>query len=278
MHQSTIPALAEKPLNIEARVLSVSPELAAEWLARNPRNRNLSHAAVAQFAADMQAGRWKFTGQPIVFDGSGNLQDGQHRLAAQVKVGAVIDWLVVGGVATAAQNYMDIGRPRSVADQLRIGGYALGHHVAAAARLKLLYDGESNPTKPQIRTYAEKHHATLARSAHLGKSVSQVIGGSESAYAIAHFHMSQLDADLADGFFDRLRSGADLPATSPLLIARNYIGRGGLTVGRGHSDTLRVRFIDYLHKTWNLWVAGKRIKSFSVPPGHVTPIEPLAAA
>ena len=34
--QSTIPALAEKPLNIEVPALSVSPELAAEWLARNP--------------------------------------------------------------------------------------------------------------------------------------------------------------------------------------------------------------------------------------------------
>lgn len=273
MNQSTIPALAEKPVNIEARVISVSPELAAEWLARNPRNRNLSTGAVAQFAADMQAGRWTFTGQPIVFDRTGNLQDGQHRLTAQVKVGATIDWLVVGGIATAAQNYMDIGRPRSVADQLRIGGYALGNHVAAAARLKLLYDGESNPTKPQIRAYAVKHHAALARSGYLGKSVSQVIGGSESAYAVAHFHLAQINPELADEFFDRLRSGADLPATSPLLVARNFIGRGGLTVGRGHSDTLRVRFIDYLHKAWNLWVAGKRIKSFSIPSTHVTPID-----
>lgn len=273
MKQSTIPALAERQdATIEARVITVSPELAAEWLTRNERNRTLNLNAVTQFAADMDGGRWHFTGQPIIFNKDGVLIDGQHRLSAQVKAGATVDWLVVGGADRRALNYVDIGRPRSVADQLNIGGHTFSNAVAAAARLELVYSGVTNPTKPQVRAFAEAHFGELAHAGGIGRGIAQIIRGSSAAYAVAYFRLAKIDADLADRFFDKLRSGADLAETSPILIARSVIAKTG--TARGYTDRQRVLFIDYLFRAWNLWIGGRRVKAFKAPTTTVEPVEP----
>lgn len=273
MKQSTIPALAKRPdASIEAYVMTVSPELAAEWLTRNDRNRTLNLPAVAQFAADMDAGRWHFTGQPIIFNRDGVLIDGQHRLSAQVKAGATIDWLVVGGTDRRALNYVDIGRPRSVADQLNIAGHTFSNAVAAAARLELVYSGVTNPTKPQVRAHAEKHFAELAAAGAVGRGIAQIIRGSSAAYAVAYRRLALIDAERAERFFGKLRSGAGLPETSPILVARNQIAKTG--TARGYTDRQRVLFVDYLFRAWNLWVSGKRLKAFKAPTGTVVPATP----
>ncbi|MCT1459908.1 hypothetical protein M3G03_10230 [Aestuariimicrobium sp. p3-SID1156] len=273
MNQSTIPQLAGRPdSSIEARIITTSPELAAEWLSRTVNNRNLDKAAVERYANDMSTGLWTFTGQPIIFNASGHLDDGQHRLSAQVRAGATIDWLVVGGVGRSAQNFMDIGKPRSVAGQLQISGHSLSHAVAAAARMELVYLGISNPSKPQVREFAESNFAELHAAGVVGRSVAQIIRGSSAAYSAAYFHMARIDLDLANEFFDKLRTGADLSETSPILVARNYIAKQG--IARTMNDNQRSLFVDYLHKTWNLWVAGKGVKSFGVPTKRVELIDP----
>lgn len=277
MHQSTIPQLAERDGRVEARVITASPEQAAEWLTRNPRNRTVSQATVNQYADDMLEGRWAFTGQPIIFNSAGNLDDGQHRLSAQVKAGVTIDWLVVGGVNHAAQDYMDIGRPRTVAGQLQIAGHTFGHAVAAAARLELMYRGNPNPSKPQTRAFAEANYRALATAGFAGRSTAQVIRGSSAAYSVAYLHIAEIAPDLVEEFFDMLRTGANLPSTSPLLVARNAIAKEGSA--RKNNDSARIRFVDYLHKTWNLWISGKSLKSFKAPSGPVglvVPSEPAA--
>ena len=63
-------------------VISVTPTLAAAWLALNNNNRRAADRVVARYRADMLEGRWEFAGDPIRFDAQGNLIDGQHRLLA----------------------------------------------------------------------------------------------------------------------------------------------------------------------------------------------------
>lgn len=155
MTDSTLPGLVIESLaHVATQTVQASPELAALWLAHNGHNRTLSPRTVDQYAADMAAGNWNFTGQPIIFDAAGHLIDGQHRLTAQVKVGVTLDWLVITGVQTATRDFIDIGRPRSVGNQLQIKGVG-GNGVAAVARLDLIYRGQPNPSKPTVRAHAE---------------------------------------------------------------------------------------------------------------------------
>ena len=275
MSNATLPGLVIESLEqIETQTVQTSPELAALWLAHNRHNRTLSAKTVDQYAKDMAAGAWNFTGQPIIFDAAENLIDGQHRLTAQVKAGATLDWLVITGVETATRDYIDIGRPRTVGNQLQIKGVG-NTGVAAVARLDLIYAGELNPSKPSVRAHAEANIGPFHEGARIGNSIAGTIHGSSAAYGVAFHRLSQIDPEAAHEFFGALQSGADLASTSPILVARNYIAR--TRISRSLSDPQRVAFINYLFKTWNLWRAGKRLKAFSMPTDTVVPSTAKAA-
>lgn len=266
MTDTTLPGLES---GVQSRIVRVTPEMAAAWLARTVANRVISKDAVEQYASDMSRG-WTFTGQPIVFDYNDHLSDGQHRLTAQVKANVVINWLVVTGVEPAAQDYIDIGRPRTVANQLQIKGVSFSNAIAAVARMLIVYRGERNPSKPAIREFAEKDIAALQEAGHAGRSVAQVIHGSSAAYGAVYFTLHRIDADATEEFFEALQTGADLSLTSPILVARTYIARTQQNA-RAMNDSGRVAFMNYLFKTWNLWREGKRVKSFSRPTTTVEP-------
>jgi len=62
----------------------MTPELAAQMLSKNERNRPIRKTTVQAYAADMAAGRWEQTHQAIAVDAHGKLLDGQHRLSAVI--------------------------------------------------------------------------------------------------------------------------------------------------------------------------------------------------
>lgn len=277
MTNSILPGLGLRDLAgaISTQRVKVTPTMAAKWLARNHRNRTLSSKTVDQYAQDMEAGQWTFTGQALIFDSGGHLVDGQHRLTAQIKANVTLEWLVVVGVDVETRDFIDIGRPRTVGNQLQIKGTG-NTGVAAVARLDLIYAGEWNPSKPSVRAHAEAHIDSFHQGARIGHGIAQVIYGSTAAYGVAFHHLSQIDAESAQWFFGALQTGADLGATSPILVARNHIAR--TRASRSLSDAQRVLFINYLFRCWNLWAVGKRCKTFSAPAGTVVPVRPISRA
>lgn len=118
-----------------ASVVTVDPATAARWLERNGANRTVRAGQVAKFAADMRAGRWQLTGAAVQFATDGRLLDGQHRLHAIVDAGVTVPLFVVRGLDPRAQDYMDTGAKRTLADQLAIAGHANSTILAAGARL-----------------------------------------------------------------------------------------------------------------------------------------------
>lgn len=277
MSHDTLPGLVLSDLaGVATQQVQVSPELAALWLGRNQHNRTLSDTTVSQYAADMSAGAWRFTGQPIVFDAAGHLIDGQHRLTAQIRANVTLNWLVITGVPTETRDYIDIGRPRTVANQLQIKGVRDGYGTAAVARLDLIYGGTAHPSKPVVRKHAETNADVFHRGAQIGRSIAQIIHGSSAAYGVAYAHLHRIDPETAEEFFAALLTGAGLAITSPILVARNHIARTRAT--RSLTDAQRVAFINYLFRAWNLWRTGKRVKSFAIPADRVEPLTPLEVA
>lgn len=258
-----------------AVLVRMSPELAEEWLSRNRHNRTISQAVVAQYAADMKAGNWRFTGQPLIVDTAKELLDGQHRLTAQVRANVTLYWLVVTDASTEVRDYIDIGRGRTVGNQLQIKGAHDGYAIAAIARLDLIYSGQSKPSKPMVREHAEANMDAFYDAAKVARSASQMIHGPSAAYGVAFYRLFELGPERTSVFFDALRTGAGLTATSPILIARNHIMR--TATGRvrvSPTDSQRCGFVDYLFRAWNLWVTGRQIKSFGVPTCQVIPVTP----
>lgn len=105
--------ITDSPLT--ARVMLVTPEIAKRWLEKNhPSNRPISSKQVEAFATDMRNNAWTLTHQPVCFDGSGFLIDGQHRLHAIIMAGVAVKLFVVHNSEGTFHDPIDRGRTRSV--------------------------------------------------------------------------------------------------------------------------------------------------------------------
>lgn len=118
-----------------AQVVLVTPDMAAEWLDRNPKNRRVVPARVSFYASQMLSGSWKLTHQGIAFDEDGNLVDGQHRLHAVVASGVSTKFWVFNGVSREAMIAIDVGKGRTADDAFVLLGDEATRHSVAIARI-----------------------------------------------------------------------------------------------------------------------------------------------
>jgi hypothetical protein len=103
-------------------VMTITPDLAAEFLKRNTGNRAIRKKAVDQYADDLRRGEWKLTHQGVAISPTGRLLDGQHRLFAIVQSGITAQMVVALDVPVDAYLVMDRGKPRQLRDALGIDG------------------------------------------------------------------------------------------------------------------------------------------------------------
>lgn len=107
----------------------VTPEKAAEWLPKVGVNRHRRKRKVRQYKNDMLAGLWRYIKNvaPLIFDSTGELIDGQQRMAAllmaaEVKPDVFIEVDVVIGVDPALKTVIDSGAARNGADAIAFMG------------------------------------------------------------------------------------------------------------------------------------------------------------
>lgn len=215
---------------MDINVIDVTPEIAAIWLRSNTRNRPVSDRLVSEYARDMVAGAFRFNGEAVKIAEDGTLLDGQHRLAAVVRSGITIKFLVIQGLPLDTQDTMDTGRRRTVGDQLAIHGEAYSRNLAAIARRVWQWEAGNtrflttqSPTNSEVLATVAKHD-TLKRSAELGHRIATSFRPSRSAVTgMAHHLFLAIDPDLSALFFARLETGADLSKGHPVLALRDRL-------------------------------------------------------
>ena len=113
---------------IESKILSITPSLAAKWLHNNNYgNRAISPKVVRNYAHQMKLGRWMLSPQPIVFSRQkGRLLDGQHRLCAIVESKQTIKAHCSLVKNDAVFKVLDQGKNRSNADILNLPNTIVG--------------------------------------------------------------------------------------------------------------------------------------------------------
>ena len=150
----------------------ITPQQAKDYLESNVVNRNISSKTVDKYANDMKNGAWQLNGQPIVFSKSGELRDGQHRLAAIVKSGTIVPMAVVRGVEETVSVY-DIGRNRSVLDSLIFNGYdkdvANPRNMAVARLDAYIQHNISTLSVFGTKQFLDKHRKTLKMLSRVSK-------------------------------------------------------------------------------------------------------------
>src|SRR6266540_4297318 len=103
---------------LDLEIMTITPELAQEWLDRGGTNRKTTRRRIEAMTAAIQRGEWQLTGEAIKLYHEGRVRDGQNRLHAIVEAGIPVRSVVARGVSEDAFDVMDTGRSRNAADVL----------------------------------------------------------------------------------------------------------------------------------------------------------------
>lgn len=227
--------------NITSEWVEVTPDMAAQWLENNTKNRHVKDKHLNRLKKDMEHNRFVITHQGVAICEDGTLIDGQHRLLSIKDTGKPQWMLVTQGLPMEAQQYVDNGARRLAADMgpLKEGGY--GAMKAAVVKLLLTIEDADHSLSPQIvsnlandYTYGDlivgyhryedliEKHLDLSRMA--AKDLKGRVGASQLLAAAVYYN------DKGAEFLSGVASGANLGPNDPRLALRKFQGPGRVQV------------------------------------------------
>lgn len=250
-------------------IVDVDPETAVRWLNRNDRNRRLNPGKVTQYSRDMKAGNWKFNGDPIRFDISGRLLDGQHRLSAIKSSGATQKMLVVTNLPVDTQDTMDIGRKRAMSDQLQIAGETNATMLASVLRIVVAYHAGARffstaaPTQAEMREFL-RSHPQARRAAEVANKGRKYVAAMPSVIGATYFLAAEKDLEGAELFFaHQLIEGFGLQPGDPAHTLLRRLSLSRTDVKRMTVDEQ----LRYVLSAWNAFRDGRKITKLQAPRG-----------
>jgi len=241
---------------------TISPEMAAAYLALNTHNRPLVKNRVETISNDITEGNYIFNGESIKFSATDQLLDGQHRLAAVVKAGKPIDSIVIRGLDAVAQDTVDTGARRTLGNVLALRGESYVNTLAAGIRLSyyLTLYGEPKtgpktyPSNSELLRYFAAN-ADLRDAAPLASQAAHSALRIPSGLACALYcHMTRVDAERATMFWDQLLLN-DAPKNSAIWALRETLTRD---LSRPHRMSTNHK-VAMVIKAWNYWLDGRKM-------------------
>lgn len=263
--------------NVE--IVSVTPQIATEWLLQNTHNRNIRQKVVLAYAADMAEGNWRWNGESVKFAADGTLLDGQHRLAAIAESGMTIQMLVVSDLKNEVQETVDGGAKRKFSDVLKLRGEQTPLILAAIVRRVTLWDsgnrwmdqiGKYAPTTAQMLRTLEKY-PELRDLAQPAQVTATHCGLPASVIGFGWWMFSMLDDEAAvtdaEFFFTRLADGQGLVKGDPVYELRKAADNSKTVRGQRSERYLTAVLI----KAWNAYRAGEKVGLLTFRPGGQKP-------
>jgi hypothetical protein len=258
-HGSALPDV-DIPRVLAVRLVKITPEVAATYLATMAKNRTIKLRHVRDLVDMLRQGEWQLNGETIKFDANGHLVDGQHRLHAIVQTKITVYSLVVFGLDPAVFGTIDIGKVRSFGDLAGHLGYENANTLGGALNtLYTILHGEGAVRqvrvlpKPFLLEYL-KAHPTMVDSVQKTVSMRNLAPG--SALGACHYLCAVVDQEAADQFFAQLRQGANLEAGSPILALSKRLIEGRLAKRRYTPFELAA----YILKAWNAERKGQQVR------------------
>jgi hypothetical protein len=259
--------------DIYARVEHITPELAAEILARtSTRNRKLSRNSLERYSSHLRGGQWRLNGETIKLTPNGQLIDGQHRLTAIMQTGIAADVLVAYNVSAEAQSSIDRGKARSIADTLTINHFSQAQLRGAICRLAMAYGryaaaleeaGEDGPrmsfdillrviTPEEVLQFARQHSEELEFAIIHGWRIYSAVGSLAPVGGTIYL-LYQLDTPRAERFCEMMESGRFVDQRDDaILVLRERLLREKSARRRLESKDILAICI----KAVNLWIHG----------------------
>jgi hypothetical protein len=242
----------------------------AMWTLLGP-NRSLRGTKIKRYHKIMDDGRWESTHQGMMFDTTGRLRDGQHRLGAMLKYGKPLQIWVCFGCDPKAFEAVDQGEKRTASDLYSID--KIPNASLAAATVNMLMRIEEGGPVNDSNEVLDRGRELRAESERLDTSVKaagpvhrRIKQARPSAMALAHLWISEKSKSGASKlakFWDNLSSGADISKRDARLTLQTLLtdvnaGGNPMRGGTG-SYGLGMRQAGAVVLCWNNWVRGKPI-------------------
>lgn len=259
-------------MSIQSQVVMVTPQIAKKWLAAGGKNRKISNFKVREYADSIKAGKWVLNGEGILFDASGKLIDGQHRLSAVVLSGITTPMLIIRGIDDPrAFETIDIGKKRGVEDIIGMEGIKNASYVSAAARrlvawekcavkntFTLTTENYRRIANYEILDYIKNNnHKIQPIIAEIAGSLPLRRCGAGSALIAALVICNEVDEVANMLFIEGLKTGANLSVNSPIHLLRDRLVDP--PERRGLSWETEVMALTI--KSWNKYLHGKSAKA-----------------
>ena len=271
---------------MEIKLISVTPELATQYLAKTQKNRNKKPATIRRYANDMMRGKWlDNTAETIKFNTVGSLIDGQHRLEAVVMSKKTISFWVAFDVPDAAMQVIDTGAIRSAGDALKIAGHnGYSNEIAALARKCIAIEGGNEMvlgskkiklgaaavTNADILAYCEQHD--LTDHCRFGQKISQqqfIRTLTTSEYQFLHWFLGRIDRTAAETFLGNLANLDGLRDGDPIYTLTRRLNQG--------KDSLTGKMrLHAIVTAWNAWRRGEKLSVIRVAHLESEPAIPQA--
>lgn len=260
----------------ETITLDVTPEMAAEMLEYNDRNRPLSTGVVKKYAAMMRAGDWHYTRAPVIFSDK-RLIDGQHRLAGIVESGETVRLDLAFGSPDDAFPFHDVGKTRTGADIFSINGVANAPLMSAATQIIHHYEAGTSGCGFSLGGGQRLNHKALyeefakrpdmPRSTHIGHLFHTNPGLAPPATMLAlHYICARHHRAQADEFFSKLATGENINRKDAVFMLRKRLLEQGSAerLSRGALASLTL-------KAWNAMRLGRPVGQLRYNPDEVFP-------
>jgi hypothetical protein len=272
---AAVPANGTQPAVPKSETMTITPQIAQEWVTLNTRNRPVRYSRVARFARDMKDGTWVLNGETVKISADGTILDGQHRLYACIQASVAFETFVIRGLPAGAQDTIDTGAARTMGDQFNLRGEAHASILAAVTRWAHKWlrgqrgtgQADAEPTHAEMSALlaAEPRLREAAAWADQARGSFRSVSGSVWGMAWMLFHGS--DHLAADVFLEKVLTGADLGEGHPALAFRNRIWKAR----EGGERLNQHEQLAYLILAWNAFKEDRQIRKLQGPKGKLTP-------
>lgn len=268
---------------IKFRQLLVTPTQAAEWLQKNPTNRDYKPNIGKHYANLMSKGEFSESSPiPISFDHDGNLIDGQHRLSGVILSGKSVWMTIAENVPSENFKIIDRGAKRTPGDIFKISGIENSKICAAIIHKFLLAkkfsgkkfvgnDGSDNYRIFSVNDLINEYNLRPFYWQHIINFVhksNKSFGGFLDPSLLGAWYAATSDISESDAntYFTALTTGIGFTNDKdPILQYRNYLIKNKET---RHIKTVvsSNRYAMFV-KSWNMF-RDKKLKTLTYQPSQ----------
>lgn len=243
----------------------VKPDMAEDFLLkRNLKNRKISEALVNRLVTVLVEGRWVVNGQPIVFDDSGALIDGQHRLTAIVRSKRSAECLIVTNISDPmAFHTIDDGKKRGLSCNLSAMGMEYSRNIASIGKLLYGFCNSKDLTRFVISTHTEqniimaefiKNTPEIREAAMLAHRTSKLCNVKVMGAALVV--LLRINSEHAKDFHNMLYEAEFPYKDHPVKYLRERFFKDRLSTNKMNNlERLAIIF-----RVWNHYLSGKSVK------------------